>query len=99
MIFCATLMMSCKCRSLLVLGLSVLFFAVSPAHAAPSPDLQKLLHQIFVEHAFAAKTPPQFEWFDDGAAYTVLEDSPDVPDAEDIVRYTTASGKREIVVS
>jgi dipeptidyl-peptidase 4 len=98
-IFCATLMTPRKCPSLLMLGLLVVFSSISPAYAEPSPDLQKLLHQIFVEHAFAAKAPPQFEWLDDGAAYTVLEDSPDVPDAEDIVRYTTASGKREILVS
>jgi dipeptidyl-peptidase-4 len=88
-----------KSSCLLLLTLLVSFFTANPAYAAPSPGLQDLLHQIFVDHAFAAKAPPQFEWLDDGAAYTVLEDSPDVSGAQDIVRYTTASGKRDILVS
>jgi dipeptidyl-peptidase-4 len=88
-----------KSASLLTLSLVALFLTANPAAAAPSPSLQDLLHQIFVDHAFTVKAPPQFEWLDDGAAYTVLEDSPDVSGAQDIVRYTTASGKRDILVS
>src|SRR5271168_2626459 len=92
-------MTSRKSASLLTLSLLAILLTPKPACAAPSPGLQDLLHQIFVDHTFAVKAPPQFEWLDDGAAYTVLEDSPDVPGAQDIVRYTTASGQREIPVS
>ncbi|MGB2629542.1 MAG: S9 family peptidase [Candidatus Acidiferrum sp.] len=75
----------------------VLFAGISLA--APSTSLQVLLHQIFVEHAFDGKYPPQFEWLDDGSSYTVLEKSADVANAQDIVRYSTASGERDILVS
>src|SRR5271156_5250190 len=92
-------MTSRKSANLLTLSLLALFLTANPVAAASSPSLQDLLHQIFVEHTFAVKAPPQFEWLDDGAAYTVLEDSPDVSGAQDIVRYTTASGKRDILVS
>ena len=77
----------------------VFFLSSSISLAAPSTALQELLHQIFVEHAFDGKYPPQFEWLDDGSAYTVLEKSADAVNAQDIVRYATASGQRDILVS
>ncbi len=83
----------------LFLSLFVLLLAASAGFAAPSAHLEKLLHQIFVEHAFDGKEPPQFRWLDDGAAYTVLEKSEEVAEAQDLVRYETASGKREILAS
>jgi dipeptidyl-peptidase-4 len=99
-VFCASLMPSRKKRKpLWILFTSVLFFSASIGSAAPSTALQNLLRQIFVEHAFDVKYPPQFEWLDDGASYTVLEKSADVANAQDIVRYATASGQREILVS
>jgi dipeptidyl-peptidase 4 len=87
----------CACFSLLA---SVLILVTrAAAAAAPSAALQNLLHQIFVEHMFDVKYAPESEWLDDGAAYTTLEKSSDVPDAQDIIRYTTASGRREILIS
>ena len=85
--------------SLVILTSCVLFLVPKSGSAAPSEALQALLRQIFVEHAFETKFPPQFEWLDDGAAYTVLEKSPDIPGAQDIVRYVTSSGRREVLVS
>ncbi|MBV9499109.1 MAG: S9 family peptidase [Acidobacteriaceae bacterium] len=82
--------------------LRLFLFAVASASAAvagPSPALQNLLHQIFVEHAYEGKGPPQFDWFEDGAAYTALEKSVDVPDGQDIVRYETKSGAHQVLVS
>jgi len=80
------------------LGFLVLSLAGETATAAPSTALQELLRQIFVDQTFQGQQSPQFEWFDDGTAYTALEKSENVPDAKDIVRYTTASGKREILI-
>lgn len=77
----------------------VCFLFAGISFASPSPALTELLHQIFVEHAFDGKYPPQFEWLDDGSAYTVLEKSAEVANAQDIVRYRTASGQRDILVS
>ena len=86
---------ACLC----LFGAIVLFVAAGIAPAAPSAALQDLLHQIFVEHAFEGDHPPQFQWLDEGAAYTDLEKANDVPDAQDIVRYETASGQREVLIS
>ncbi len=66
---------------------------------APSAAFQDLLRQIYVEHAFEADYPPHFEWLDDGAAYTALEKSQDVPGGQDLVRYVTTSGKRGVLIS
>ncbi|MGA7413013.1 MAG: DPP IV N-terminal domain-containing protein, partial [Bryobacteraceae bacterium] len=84
---------------LYLLGFALLALSGKIAFAAPSAALQELLRQIFVDQTFEEQHSPQFEWFDDGAAYTALEKSKDVPDAQDIVRYTTASGKREVLIS
>jgi dipeptidyl-peptidase 4 len=83
----------------MVFVLLAVIFASQTGSAAPSAGLQELLRQIFVERAFEGKYPPQFEWIEDGAAYTVLEKSAEIASAQDIVRYGTASGKREILVS
>jgi dipeptidyl-peptidase-4 len=77
----------------------VLVFMAPSLSGAPSPTLENMLHEIFLDHAFDVSRPPQVQWLDDGAAYTVLEESSDIPDAKDIVRYTSASGKRETLVS
>jgi dipeptidyl-peptidase-4 len=77
----------------------VLPFLASTVLGAPSAALQDLLHQIYEEHVFEADLPPSFEWLDDGATYTALEKSQDVPDGQDLIRYVTASGKREILIS
>src|SRR5450432_866192 len=99
MLFCAPLMTSFQRNCLLILSPVLLLLAASTASAGPSTALQDLLRQIFVEHTFDGKYPPQFEWLEDGAAYTVLEKSAAITDAQDIVRYATTSGKREILVS
>lgn len=75
------------------------FFSATQSLAAPSTTLQELLRQIFVEHAFDGKYPPEFAWLGDGSAYTVLEKSTEVPNAQDIVRYSTLSGQRDILVA
>ncbi|HZS52905.1 MAG TPA: S9 family peptidase [Bryobacteraceae bacterium] len=68
------------------------------ASGAATEGLHSLLQKIFVEHAFDSAFPPQIQWLDDGTFYTVLEKSKNVPDAQDLVRYTTASGNREVLV-
>jgi dipeptidyl-peptidase-4 len=82
------------CSYSLILG----FLFAPLASPAPSAALQGLLQQIFVERAFEGKRPPQFEWVDDGAGYTVLEPSNNAGGGEDIVRYTTASNERKVLV-
>ena len=38
------------------------------------------------------------KWLDEGAAYTTIEESPSIQGAKDIVRYTTASGTRSVMI-
>ena len=46
-----------------------------------------------------AKSPAESRWIDGGNRYTVLEPSTTAQDAQDIVVYDTATGKRSILVS
>jgi hypothetical protein len=73
----------------------VLVFMAPSLSGAPSPTLENMLHEIFLDHAFDVSRPPQVQWLDDGAAYTVLEESSDIPDAKDIVRYTSVRKTRD----
>jgi dipeptidyl-peptidase-4 len=88
----------CACASL---ALGCLVLAANPARAQISPESDKLLHRLFASPDFEVKRFGPAKWLDGGEFYTTLEPSVAVPakDAKDIVRYHTASGKREILVS
>jgi dipeptidyl-peptidase-4 len=75
-------------------------FAQNPTPASPiSPDSDKLLHRLFASPDFEPKIFGPARWLDDGQFYTTVEPSATNQDARDIVRYETATGKREILVS
>jgi dipeptidyl-peptidase-4 len=71
--------------------------------ALASEELTKTLDRIFNSKEFDAKKFGPARWVDGGSAYTTVEPSfakADAKDApKDIVRYETASGKREVLVS
>jgi dipeptidyl-peptidase-4 len=69
------------------------------AEAQGTPDLAKNLRRIFTDKEFDAKSFGPARWLAGGDAYVTLEPSPDPAGARDIVRYETASGKREVLVS
>src|ERR1700677_3221771 len=75
------------------------FLAIPPAHAQVSADSDKLLHRMYASPDFEVKYFGPARWLDDGAFYTTVEPSQEMKDAQDIVRYETATGKREILVS
>jgi dipeptidyl-peptidase 4 len=75
------------------------FWTISPAHAQVSADSDKLLHRMYASSDFEVKYFGPARWLDGGAFYTTVEPSQAVKDAQDIVRYETATGKREILVS
>jgi dipeptidyl-peptidase-4 len=83
--------------SLLVVYAS--FLAIPPAHAQVSADSDKLLHRMYASPDFEVKYFGPARWLDDGAFYTTVEPSQEMKDAQDIVRYETATGKREILIS
>ncbi len=64
-----------------------------------SPESEQLLHRMYASSDFEVKYFGPARWLDDGAFYTTVEPSSAVKDAQDIVRYQTASGTREVLVS
>src|SRR5580704_9303105 len=85
--------------------LSVLafFFAAClasiPLHAQISPESDQLLHRMYASGDFEVKYFGPARWLDNGAFYTTVEPSAAVKDAQEILRYQTATGKREVLVS
>ena len=87
---------------LLILALS----HTAPVHAqnastaSPiSADSDNLLHRMFASTDFEVKNFGPARWLDAGDFYTTVEPSADSKDARGIVRYETATGKREVLVS
>ena len=74
-------------------------FVSLPLHGQISPASDQLLHRMYASRDFEVKYFGPARWLDDGASYTTVEPSAAVKDAEDIVRYQTATGKREVLVS
>jgi dipeptidyl-peptidase 4 len=73
--------------------------AIIPLPAQISPESDQLLHRMYAAGDFEVKYFGPARWLDDGAFYTTVEPSAAVKDAQDIVRYQTATGKREVLVS
>ncbi len=87
-------------HSLFAAAFAALVFNISPAMGAEdAPALQKQLRRIFeTQELEPAKFGPA-RWLDGGDSYTTVEPSETVDGADDIVRYDTRSGEREILVS
>ena len=68
------------------------------AVSANAAEGQSWLHAIVAEENEPREFGP-WKWLDEGAAYTTIEDSPSIKDAKDIVRYSTASGARNVMIS
>jgi dipeptidyl-peptidase-4 len=89
----------------------LIFCAFCPAYFAPviaqnapaappvSADSDKLLHRMFASPDFEVRTFGPARWLDGGDSYTTVEPSEAVKDSQDIVRYETATGRREVLVS
>jgi dipeptidyl-peptidase-4 len=75
--------------------------AAGPARAQIAPESDKLLHRLFASSDFEVKRFGPARWLDGGEFYTTVEPSETVKEkgAKDIVRYETATGKREVLVS
>ncbi len=69
------------------------------AARAQSSSAIQILHQEFVDHAFASKHFGPVKWIDGGQAYTTLEAAPGGTGIKEIVSYDAATGKREVLVS
>jgi dipeptidyl-peptidase-4 len=78
-------------------GLAV--FTSTSLQAQISKQSDALLHRMYASPDFEVKTFGPARWLNEGESYTTLEKSAAVPDAQDIVRYDTSTGKREVLVS
>ena len=68
-----------------------------------SPGIDEKLRRIFTDEEFEPEEFGPAKWQDEGGYYTTLEPSDAVKDstdekAQDIVRYETESGRREVIV-
>jgi len=70
-----------------------------PARAQEPTAKDDLLRRIYLADEFAVESLGPTRWVNGGDAYTTLEPSVGVKDASDLVRYETASGRREVLVS
>jgi dipeptidyl-peptidase-4 len=57
------------------------------------------IDRIFNSSEFYQERFGPAKWLEEGQFYTTLEDSPDFPDARDIIRYNTESGERTVLIS
>ncbi len=61
--------------------------------------IQEQLRRIFEAKEYDTKTFGPARWLDDGASYTTVEPSGSHAGKKDIVRYDTASGQRQVLIS
>ncbi|MDP6371623.1 MAG: S9 family peptidase [Vicinamibacterales bacterium] len=81
-------------------GVLLCWLAISgSASAQDRTALQDELRRIYEAGDYATHGFGPARWLDGGASYTTVEPSEAMDDARDIVRYATASGRREVLVS
>ncbi|MFB3093122.1 MAG: DPP IV N-terminal domain-containing protein, partial [Dehalococcoidia bacterium] len=90
-------MIVCPRRASLT-ALLLLALAVPPLSASEEPDPLLTPERLFDSEEFDLERFGPARWLEDGTGYTVLEDSEDVEDRLDIVRYHPQTGEREILI-
>lgn len=87
-------------RLFMISALAISSIACGVAAAAPDGTTRS---DSWLRALVAKENEPRefgpFKWLDEGAAYTTVEDSPTIKDAKEIIRYTTASGARQVIVA
>ncbi|MCJ7580428.1 MAG: S9 family peptidase [Candidatus Aminicenantes bacterium] len=83
--------------SLIFLFLCISFCQLLEANQQDSSLLT--LDRIFIGQEFGTERFSGPQWIDNGTGYTTLELSQSVAGGRDIIRYNSATGKREILVS
>jgi len=84
---------------LVALACAAALLPAQPARAQVSDSVRAAVHRIFASRDFSSQRFGPARWFENGAAYTTVERSADVPGASEIVRYETATGARRVLVS
>ncbi len=84
--------------TLLLCLLAIAAFART-ANSQQRIEDNEFLRRVFQKHEFSARPFGPARWLKGGEAYTTVETSPSAHDALDVVRYETATGKREVMIS
>ena len=71
----------------------------SPATALQSANFDEELRRIFERNEYRPETFGPAVWLDDGRRYTTVEPSAAIKEAQDLVVYDTATGRREVLIS
>ena len=82
----------------LVLAAALIACPSGPVRAQSS-TVTETLRREFVEHAFAVKSFGPARWLNGGQAYTTLEASVEATGGNELARYDSATGQREVLVS
>jgi dipeptidyl-peptidase-4 len=83
----------------LLLGLLSIVCSALPTPAQQTFDMDGFFRRAFLAREFQAKSFGPVRWMNRGESYTTIEPSGSVSGASDLVRYDTASGKREVLLS
>lgn len=77
----------------------LLLFVTTAFSTVQGQDGQLSLEQLFTNYEFESDWFGLSRWIDGGDGYTILETSTEYESFRDIVRYETATGKRDIMVN
>ena len=87
-----------RAATLLGCVLAIAAFA-SRANSQQRIEDNEFLRRAFQKHEFSARPFGPARWLKGGEAYTTVEASASAREARDVVRYETATGKREVLIS
>ena len=85
-------------RGLRLVGILACTFYTFGIPTRASEQLARDLKRIFDTKELTPKRFGPARWRDNGSSYTIVERSSKVKDADDIVLYETATGKRSVLV-
>jgi dipeptidyl-peptidase-4 len=84
---------------LLIAYLLWMLVAESPLLAQQSFDMDQFFRRAFLQREFQPKSFGPARWLNQGEAYTTLEPSSSFSGFSELVRYDSATGKREVLIA
>jgi dipeptidyl-peptidase 4 len=82
-----------------VVFLAAISLLAVKAGAQQPVEQNQFLRDVFLKHAYSARPFGPARWLKGGESYTTVEPSSAVRGGDEIVRYDTATGNREVLIS
>lgn len=79
--------------------LFIVLFLTSNFYTQEADNSLLTIDRLFKNYEFFGQSFVQARWIDDGKYYTALETSKEITGSREIVKYETATGNREVMVS